>query len=74
LNLATLVLDLLVPPLSLLLIIISTVAMGTGLTMLAGLTATAFAISLGYLAAVIFAVSLHGFCAAGMFYLRNPWR
>jgi cellulose synthase/poly-beta-1,6-N-acetylglucosamine synthase-like glycosyltransferase len=56
LNLATLVLDLLVPPLSLLLIIISMVAMGTGLTMLAGLTATAFAISLGCLVAVIFAV------------------
>jgi cellulose synthase/poly-beta-1,6-N-acetylglucosamine synthase-like glycosyltransferase len=56
LNLATLVLDLLVPPLSLLLIIISMVAMGTGLTMLAGLTATAFAISIGCLVAVIFAV------------------
>ena len=56
LNLAALVLDLLVPPLSLLLIMISMVAMGTGLTMLAGLTATAFAISLGCLVAVIFAV------------------
>jgi hypothetical protein len=56
LNLAALVLDLLVPPLSLLLIIISMVAMGTGLTILAGLTATAFAISLGCLVAVIFAV------------------
>jgi len=56
LNLAALVLDLLVPPLSLLLIIISTVAMGTGLTILAGLTATAFAISLGCLVAVIYAV------------------
>src|SRR5216683_2692637 len=56
LNLATLVLDLLVPPLSLLLIIISMVAMGTGLTILAGLTATAFAISLGCLVAVTFAV------------------
>jgi cellulose synthase/poly-beta-1,6-N-acetylglucosamine synthase-like glycosyltransferase len=56
LNLATLVLDLLVPPLSLLLIMISTVAMGTGLTILVGLTATAFAISLSCLVAVTFAV------------------
>ncbi len=56
LNLAALVLDLLVPPLSLLLIMISTVAMGTGLTILVGLTATAFAISFGCLVAVIFAV------------------
>src|SRR5712671_4182405 len=56
LNLATLVLDLLVPPLSLLLIMISTVAMGTGLTILLGLTPTAFAISLSCLVAVTFAV------------------
>jgi cellulose synthase/poly-beta-1,6-N-acetylglucosamine synthase-like glycosyltransferase len=56
LNLAALVLDLLVPPLSLLLIMISTVAMGTGLVILVGLTATAFAISFGCLVAVIFAV------------------
>jgi cellulose synthase/poly-beta-1,6-N-acetylglucosamine synthase-like glycosyltransferase len=56
LNLATLVLDLLVPPLSLLLIIISMVTIGTGLAITAGLTATAFAISLGCLVAVIFAV------------------
>jgi cellulose synthase/poly-beta-1,6-N-acetylglucosamine synthase-like glycosyltransferase len=56
LNLAALVLDLLVPPLSLFLVMISTVAMGTGLTILVGLTATAFAISLGCLVAVTFAV------------------
>jgi hypothetical protein len=56
LNLGTLVLDLLIPPLSLLLIMISTVAMGTGLTILVGLTATAFAISLSCLVAVTFAV------------------
>jgi cellulose synthase/poly-beta-1,6-N-acetylglucosamine synthase-like glycosyltransferase len=56
LNLAALVLDLLVPPLSLLLIIISTVTMGTGLTILLGLTPTAFAISLSCLVAVTFAV------------------
>src|SRR5450631_904440 len=56
LNLAALVLDLMVPPLSLLLIVISTVAMGTGLTILLGLTPTAFAISLSCLVAVTFAV------------------
>jgi hypothetical protein len=56
LNLATLVLDLLVPPLSLLVIIISMIAIGSGLAILAGLTATAFAVSLGCLVAVTVAV------------------
>jgi cellulose synthase/poly-beta-1,6-N-acetylglucosamine synthase-like glycosyltransferase len=54
-NLAALVLDLLVPPLSLLLII-SMVTIGTGLAVPAGLRASAFAISLGCLVAVIFAI------------------
>jgi cellulose synthase/poly-beta-1,6-N-acetylglucosamine synthase-like glycosyltransferase len=55
-NLAALVLDLLVPPLSLLFFMISVVALGTGLAFLIGLTATAFAISLGCLIVVILAV------------------
>ena len=57
-NLAALVLDLLVPPLSLLLFMIIVVALGTGLAFLIGLPATAFAISLSCLAAVTLAVIL----------------
>ena len=56
LNLAALVLDLLVPPLSLLLFMISMVTLATGLASLIGLAATAFGISLGCLMVVTLAV------------------
>jgi cellulose synthase/poly-beta-1,6-N-acetylglucosamine synthase-like glycosyltransferase len=62
--LVTLVLDLLVTPLSLLLFILTTITAGTGLTILIGLTPVAFAISLGCLVAttlvIILAWLMHG--------------
>jgi cellulose synthase/poly-beta-1,6-N-acetylglucosamine synthase-like glycosyltransferase len=57
-NLAALVLDLLVPPLSLLVIVISTFTVGTGITVLVGLTSTAFVISVSCLVAIDLAVIL----------------
>jgi cellulose synthase/poly-beta-1,6-N-acetylglucosamine synthase-like glycosyltransferase len=58
LDLLTLVLDLLVPPLALFLIILVTIVVATGLTLLIGPTAVAFAISLGCLIAVTLAIIL----------------
>jgi cellulose synthase/poly-beta-1,6-N-acetylglucosamine synthase-like glycosyltransferase len=56
--LVTLVLDLLVPPLSLLLFILTTITAGTGLTILIGLTPVAFAISLSCLVATTLVIIL----------------
>src|SRR5882757_61474 len=63
-DLVTLVLDLLVPPLSLLLFILTTITAATGLTILIGLTPVAFAIGLSCLVAttlvIILAWVVHG--------------